>query len=158
MQDDILSKQLKLSFLSNLLMVLTSVHHIYGAAIYLTPARLHILYMSIPVLTTTLLLNRQLQRSNNRQTIIARTHRTIILVFSILLTGMYEGVYNHILKNIFFFGGATAEVMDTFFPAGIYEMPDDIFFELTGIGQGILGILVLNSFVKLTRARISNQT
>lgn len=158
MQDDILSKQLKLSFLSNLLMVLTSVHHIYGAAIYLTPARLHILYMSIPVIIATFLLNRQLKKPGNRQAIVIKIHQIIILVFSILLIGMYEGVYNHLLKNIFFFGGATAEVMDTFFPAGIYEMPDDIFFELTGIGQGILGILVLNSFVKLTRARISNQT
>jgi hypothetical protein len=158
MQDDILSKQLKLSFLSNLLMVLTSVHHIYGAVIYLTPARLHILYMSIPVIITTLLLNRQLKRSDNRQTIAGKAQGIIVLVFSILLIGMYEGLYNHLIKNIFFFSGMPPEVMNNFFPDSIYEMPNDFFFELTGIGQGILGILLLNSFIKLTKARISNQT
>lgn len=151
MQNEFISKQLKLSFLSNLLMVFTSVHHIYGAVVYHTPGRLHVLFLSIPVLAVTLFLERQLQNPNHRRNLMAKAHWIIILIFSILLIGIYEGIYNHILKNIFFFGGLTGQAMETFFPGSIYVMPDNFFFELTGIGQGIIAILLINRFMKFTK-------
>ena len=35
---------------SNALMIVTSIHHIYGAIVYDTPWRLHVLFVSIPVI------------------------------------------------------------------------------------------------------------
>lgn len=133
-------------------MALTSVHHIYGAVVYHTPSRLHVLFLSIPVLIATLFLSRQLKNSNNGRDLIAKTHWIIILIFSILLIGIYEGIYNHVLKNIFFCAGGGGQVMETFFPGSIYVMPDNFFFELTGIGQGIIAIVLISSFTKFRKA------
>lgn len=50
------------------LMAITSIHHAYGAYIYHTPWRLHVLMLSIPVIVLTMLLHRRLQKKeDNRQ-------------------------------------------------------------------------------------------
>src|SRR3546814_15643418 len=49
----------------------------------------------------------------------------IILVPSIALIGVYEGIYNHLLKNILFFSGADRSLIASLFPAPKYEMPND---------------------------------
>jgi hypothetical protein len=129
-------------------MLLTSIHHVYGAAVYHTPFRLHILFLSIPVLLFTMIVNKI---HPGKFLIVYRIHAIVILVFSILLIGFYEGVYNHIIKNIAFWGGLSGQTLDVFFPPGIYEMPNDLFFELTGIAQGVLGILLAIRFIKLLK-------
>jgi hypothetical protein len=49
--------------------------------------------------------------------------------------GLFEGLYNHVVKDVLYFGGATTGLMMRLFPPPTYEMPNDMFFELTGILQ-----------------------
>jgi hypothetical protein len=147
----------KVSLYSNLLMILTSLHHVYGAIIYNTPWRNHVLLVSIPVMVITVLLKNYL--SKNQFT--AKSFRfwllwIIILIPSLALIGMFEGVYNHIIKNIMFFGGASGALLMQLFPPPKYEMPDDFIFELTGILQGILVVPVALYLVQLTKSVLAN--
>src|SRR3712207_819041 len=91
----------KVSLYSNLLMLLTSLHHIYGALLYHTPWRLHVLLISIPVILLTLLLQAFLsKRESSYKNVVVWINLGIILVASIGSIGLFEGGYNHLLKNI----------------------------------------------------------
>src|SRR5688572_13903588 len=46
-----------------------------------------------------------------------------------------EGLYNHVIKNLVYFGGASEPLMVRLFPPPVYEMPDDVLFEITGMLQ-----------------------
>jgi hypothetical protein len=144
----------KVSLYSNMLMILTSVHHLYGAIVYNTSWRLHVLALSLPVIIATLYLNRLLERDNFKSYWFW-IYWTIILLPSIAAIGIFEGLYNHILKNILFFGGLSKNWLDRLFPPGTYEMPDNLFFEITGIMQGIVTMPLIIYFVRLTLHRIA---
>lgn len=134
----------KVTLYSVILMGLTSVHHLYGAIAYHTSWRLHVLFFSIPVLVVTLLLH----RFANRRWVF-RLYWIITLLAAIILIGVFEGLYNHVLKNIFFFSGFSQSSMEKLYPPGAYEMPDNFFFELTGILQGIIAIPLIIYFTRL---------
>jgi hypothetical protein len=123
------------------LMILTSIHHIYGAVIYHTPWRLHVLLISVPVILLTLVLNRALQQNKtNTKSFVIWLFFVVTLIPSVGLIGFYEGVYNHILKNSLFFGGVNHDILQMLFPAPKYEMPNDLLFEMTGVLQGLVVI------------------
>ena len=127
-------------------------HHVYGAEIYHTPWRLHVLFLSVPVIVITLLINRSLNnKPYNHKSYALRIYLIITFLTSILLIGIFEGIYNHILKNILFFSGFAGDIMQRLFPSGTYEMPDNLFFEITGMLQGILAIPLTTHFIKLTQ-------
>lgn len=133
-------------------MVLTSVHHVYGALMYNTPYRLHVLFFSIPVLLITIILGKMLDKLQARRFLyVFRIYAAIIFIFSVLLIGLYEGVYNHIAKNLAFFSGMCKQALDTFFPPGIYVMPNDLIFEFTGVAQGVVGVWLAMQFVMLLK-------
>ncbi len=145
------NEQKKVSMYSNILMILTSVHHVYGSIIYNTPWRAHVLFLSVPVIIITVILDRFIQRTENgSRKYLFWIYWIIILLASVLLIGLFEGLYNHVLKNIFFFSGLQEERLGKIFPPGMYEMPNDIFFEVTGMMQGIIAVLLIMSFIKLT--------
>lgn len=134
------------------LMIITSVHHIYGAAIYHTPWRLHVLALSIPTIIATLFLNRMLKkREPHLRSWIYWMFFLITVIPSIAGIGIFEGLYNHVLKNILFFGGASDAMLDTLFPAPTYEMPNDLFFEITGVIQGIIVLPLILKLTALTK-------
>jgi hypothetical protein len=64
----------------------------------------------------------------------------VTVSFSIIGIGLYEGGYNHVVKNILYFGGVSTETLDEIYPS-VYELPNDFLFELTGIAQFITGFL-----------------
>jgi len=74
----------------------------------------------------------------------------ITLVPSLGLIGVFEGIYNHLLKNIMYFGGAGDGLLLTLFPAPTYEMPNDLLFEITGVMQGVIAIVLIKQMVALT--------
>jgi len=129
----------KVSWYSVVLMALTSIHHVYGAIIYHTQWRLHVLLVSIPVIAVTILLSRALQRGASAA-FIFRTFFVVTLAPSFGFIGLYEGIYNHILKNILFFGEADTDMLMMLFPLPMYEMPNDAVFEITGILQGVIAV------------------
>lgn len=134
----------KVTLYSVILMGLTSVHHLYGAIAYHTSWRLHVLLFSIPVIIVTLLLH----RAANRPWAF-RLYWITTLLASIILIGVFEGLYNHVLKNILFFSGFSQSRMERLYPHGAYEMPDNFFFEITGIMQGIIAIPLIIYFTRL---------
>ncbi len=56
------------------------------------------------------------------------------------MIGFFEGGYNHLVKNILFFGGAHQATLHQLFPGPEYEMPNDLWFEVTGILQFFIGL------------------
>lgn len=116
--------------------LISSGHHVYGALAYETPWRL-VVSLWIPgfvilVLSMLFLLWRYADRP-----------AATIAVWIVLFGGMifqagftiFECVYSHILKNILFFGGAPAQLLQKLFPAPAYHLPDNLLFEMTGIAQ-----------------------
>jgi hypothetical protein len=148
----------KVSLYSNVLMGLTSIHHVYGAVIYKTPWRAHVLFISIPVITITIILTRLILRAGNgTQKFLLWLYWVIILCASVLLIGVFEGLYNHVLKNSLFFSGLPEAWMHKIFPSGVYEMPNNIFFEVTGVMQGVFAVFLINGFTKLTGRIFKNR-
>ncbi len=145
----------RISMYSNALMLLTSVHHVYGAVRYQTPWRMHVLLLSIPVLIVTIILGRMIKRKGlSLKNAWSRIYCFIIFLVAIGMIGAYEGLYNHLLKNILYFCGLPATAMSMLFPASMYEMPDDLFFELTGVLQGIIVIPLAVYFSRMIRQQL----
>ena len=142
----------KVSLYSNALMVVTSVHHVYGAVIYNTPWRLHILMVSIPVIIFTLVTSYFLtKREFPGKNLLLWFYWSIILIFSIIFIGGFEGVYNHALKNVFFFLGASDTILDKMFPPSMYVMPNNFLFELTGVMQAVIFVPLLLQMARLSK-------
>lgn len=139
----------KMAWHSIALMSLTSIHHVYGAIIYSTPWRLHILMLSIPVTALTLLLKLYFFKKKGKyRWVFKSAFLFITLVPSIGMIGVYEGLYNHVLKNILFFSGASQETLQSMFPAPMYEMPNDFIFEVTGVMQGLIVVPMIVLLMK----------
>src|SRR4030095_8285559 len=106
------SEVAKAGLYSNVLMVLTSIHHIYGAIIYNTTWRLHAIVLSILVLAITIVLGRWLAGRNfSNKNFFFWLYWVVILVASVLGIGAFEGVYNHLLKDVLFYSGVNPEVL-----------------------------------------------
>lgn len=145
------SKVSKITLYSAVLMIVTSIHHVYGAVVYNTPWRLHALMVSIPVLITTLVLYRIVRnKAPHLKSVPYWIFFLVTLIPSAGLIGVYEGLYNHILKNLLFFGGAGKDLMQQLFPAPTYEMPNNVFFEITGIIQGVIVLPLIMELIKFT--------
>ncbi len=134
------------------LLTLTSIHHVYGAYIYTTPWRLHILYAAIPVGLIILAAMRLLGRAQNARwrRLLAIAMSVVILTFPVAMIGMFEGGYNHVVKNIVFLGAGDV-LAQSMFPPPDYQGPDDLIFELTGLAQFPVGIAVARRAAALIR-------
>ena len=142
----------KVSRYSNALMIVTSIHHVYGAVVYDTPWRLHILMVSIPVIIFTVAgSNFLIKREVPGKNLLLLLYWSIILIFSVILIGGYEGVYNHALKNVFFFSGASEPVLDKMFPSSMYVMPNNFLFELTGVMQAVILVPLLVQMARMLK-------
>ena len=134
------SNILKHSFLATVLLyALTAFHHYYGAIIYHTPWRTHVVGLGGGVLLLSYLC----------MVLHRRVHKRVLLILYLLLTfivfglgiGIFEGGYNHLVKNILFFSGAKMNTLRWMYPSPAYEMPDNFMFETTGILQFFVGIV-----------------
>jgi hypothetical protein len=119
------------------ILLLTSVHHAYGAHIYTSPWRLHVVALAIAAAAVIGIAAKMFQkrRTGTAAGIAFWILVTITLAFPFAMIGFFEGGYNHLLKDALYFGGASRELMRTLFPAPAYEMPSSFFFELTGVAQ-----------------------
>jgi hypothetical protein len=120
-------------------LVLTSIHHAYGAFRYGTPWRYHVVVFAAGALVAMLV---ALQLSRSRPA--ARAARVawwafwvVTATIPVLLIGGFEGLYNHVLKVALFLGGVSVTQLRHLYPSGLYEMPNDGFFEFTGVLQVI---------------------
>jgi hypothetical protein len=133
-------------------LLLTSAHHIYGAVIYDTPWRSHIAHISVAV-GAAIALAYYLGWSRRGSTLGRVTTwvgSLIVLAFPVAAIGIYEGGFNHLVKNVVYFGLGEGAAR-TLFPGDAYEMPNDFIFEATGVAQFPLAILTGVLVVRLLR-------
>lgn len=134
-------------------MLLTSVHHAIGAVVYRTPWRLHVLFAAIPVSVALLAAFAVHRRRPGRLAgrIAAGVVIALVTIFSVALFGLFEGVYNHVLKDALFGLGAPPELMRALFPAPRYVMPDNLLFEVTGVLQAWPAVAAARALLALAR-------
>jgi hypothetical protein len=135
--------------------VLTSIHHVYGAIRYDTPER----YYAAVIATDAVILSLgalRLSRARPASAIGRAAWRAFLGVNAavfVLLFGAVEGLYNHALKDALYFGGAPVAQIRMLFPAPAYEMPNDWFFEVTGILQMVPAAATAYYLDRLLRRR-----
>jgi hypothetical protein len=143
----------KFIFYCNALMLLTSIHHVFGAYQYISPWRFHVLAFSIPVILLNVLWRKKLLHN----WIAFYLMMTVNFIVTLSLIGFYEGVYNHLVKVVLYFSGTSAEIMTNLFPPPKYVMPDNFIFEFTGVLQAFLCIPIGYYFVGVVRSRLRSK-
>ncbi len=137
------------------LLLLTAVHHLYGAVLYDTPWRNHIAVVVAPVLVAMVVAFEIYRRRPS--TPLGRTSLFVFAVLTLVVPvgaiGFFEGGYNHLVKDLLFFGGAPSAALDRLFPESLYEMPDDFLFEASGVLQFFFGLYAARWLVRLWRER-----
>lgn len=134
------------------ILVLTSVHHVYGAIVFETPWRMHILHAAVPVAIVIVVALAFSNRDSLRGRLLGWLAIVVILVFPVGLIGLYEGGYNHLVKNVVYFAAGRDAAL-AMFPPPTYEMPDELLFELTGIAQFPLAVLAIVQLWRLAKRR-----
>jgi hypothetical protein len=126
-----------------LTLTLTIIHHVYGAYIYKDSFRLHVVFAALPILVVLLLSYRTMLRSHSS---VVRMISLGLFISSGALSaigiGLYEGGYNHLVKNILYFTGTPVEILNRLYPS-IYELPNNFLFEFSGILQFVTGVFCL---------------
>jgi hypothetical protein len=141
------------------LLLLTSVHHAYGAYTYESPWRLHVVALAIAaaaVIAAAAGAHRRFE-TGVAGTLAFWIFCAATLAFPFAMIGFFEGGYNHVLKDALYFSGASLELMRTLFPAPAYELPNDVFFEVTGVAQlmpAVLGVRHLYQLVRTSGRRM----
>lgn len=135
-------------------MLLTTVHHSYGAIIYHTPWRLHAALAAI----VTILISTGLFRVHHSLTgegvgkMAFWMFVIITLLIAVVGIGLFEGGYNHVLKDLLYFSGSDTALMQRLFPPPAYEMPNEALFEITGVLQFPLGLVTGWELFKTVRS------
>ncbi|PTL79697.1 hypothetical protein [Vitiosangium sp. GDMCC 1.1324] len=112
-------------------------HHVYGAVRYNTPWRHHAAFVAfwvgLALVAAFLVYRRHPHMPRGR--FAGWTLAALSLLFLVLQIGLYEGLYNHVLKDALFLAGAPRELLLRMFPPPTYELPNDVWFELSGVLQ-----------------------
>jgi hypothetical protein len=132
-----IKKLITLAVMSGLISgLVSSIHHWYGAIAYNTPWRVGVSYwIAGLVLVVYLLLFVYWKYAGS---IIGKIVIWIFLFSAVVFQAgfiMFECVYSHVLKNILFFGGMSLSILEKLYPSPTYHLPDNLFFELTGVLQ-----------------------
>lgn len=134
-------------------LLLTAVHHAYGAYAYGTPWRLHV--VAVAGLAALLLWGaahvQYRHLAGKAYTVAWLVFCLVDLLLPVAGIGVFEGGYNHALKNALYFGEASTQLMARLFPSPVYELPGDWFFEATGILQLALGMVAAYRLHRLVR-------
>ena len=136
-------------------LLLTSVHHAYGAFAYHTPWRLDAVFLSAfaaaAIISSLVVIQRNADETVRE--IAFWVFTAVVLVVPVALIGLFEGAYNHALKNALYFAGASSTLMNRLFPPPTYELPNDVFFEATGVMQAVLGSITAWLLYRLVWSR-----
>lgn len=128
------------------LLALTAVHHVYGAWLFDTPWRLHIVFVSIPV-AIVIAAAVPIARSAP-ESLASRSASWVFLVLGAIFVvgaiGLYEGGYNHALPNLQYVLGLAPTARPD-----LYVPPDDLLFQLTGVGQFVLAVVAAHYLAEL---------
>ncbi|MDR6226003.1 hypothetical protein [Desmospora profundinema] len=149
----------RVALYSVLLMILTAVHHYYASIIYQSPWRLHVVQVSVVVIIYTLVTLIVLRKWPN--TLFAKILLSIFFVVTFVVSvawiGLFEGGYNHVVKNIVYLIGVPESVTSAMFPPSIYHAPHDLFYEGSGVAQFVFPYLILLHFYRFYQQRKEKQ-
>jgi hypothetical protein len=136
---------------------LTAVHHVYGAVLYDTPWRHHAAVVGAVASALLWLAHRAHTRdpSGIRGRIGLVAFVAIAGLWAVLAIGAFEGLYNHVIKNITYFAGLPLALHRQLFPPPTYELPNDALFEMSGILQVVPAAYTATALVRLLRAEWS---
>jgi hypothetical protein len=118
---------------------LTAFHHYYGSRVYGTPWRAHVVVAGVPALLFCLLFMVLYQRFGMR--VFLGVYLLACFVLFSLFIGLFEGFYNHLVKDVLFFSGMKEHSWRMLFPSPAYEKPNDLVFEATGILQFFVALV-----------------
>ena len=142
---------LKESVISNsLVYLLTSFHHYYGAIVYNTPWRKDVVPNGGAVMLVAILCL-LLYRYLNKKAFLVIYLLLTFLVFSLGI-GIFEGAYNHLLKDLFYFSGMKLSAWRMLYPAPTYEIPNNLIFETSGIAQFFVALFQIYYLRKVYRS------
>ena len=123
--------------------LVSSFHHWYGAVEYNTPWRISVSYW---IMGSVLLVYSLLYVYRKNVGDIAGKIALWLFYFSAVIFQagfiMFECVYSHVFKNILFFSGVPQSILEKLYPAPAYHLPDNLFFEFTGLLQ-IVGFVAV---------------
>lgn len=138
---------------STAVLLITVVHHSYGAVRFATPWRHYVTFVAL--LLATLLWGAYFifsRRGGSRLAGIARgVFIGVALLGPVAWIGLFEGGYNHLLKVILFQFDLSPATVQRYYPPEIYEPPEDWFFETTGVAQLAAALWALGCLVKYVR-------
>src|ERR1041384_6340374 len=109
-------------------LILAAAHHLYGGIIYATPWRVHGAFVALALAGVIAWLHHR--RAYGLELALGA-------IACVLGIGLFEGLYNHVLKNALYLAGAPRSVVLRMFPPPTYESPGDPVFELSGIGEAL---------------------
>lgn len=143
-------KLINYSFLATALVyLLTSFHHFYGATVYNTPWRRHVVFEGAAFLLLCYIF--MLLYKHYRKKILLIIYLLVAFIVFGLGVGIFEGLYNHVTKDILYFIGLKMNIWRMLFPSPAYEIPNNLLFESTGILQFIAGCIQVNYVIKVYR-------
>ena len=123
--------------------LISSIHHWYGAVEYNTPWRISVSYWIMGLtLIVYLLLYVYWKNLGN---IVGKFAIWLFLFSAVIFQAgfiMFECIYSHVLKNILFFSGVPLSTLEKLYPSPAYHLPDNLFFEFTGLLQ-IIGFVAV---------------
>lgn len=129
---------------------LTAFHHYYGSVVYGTPWRAHVVVIGGITLMLCFLLI-WLYRGYQKK-YLRNIYLVIALVMFGVLMGLFEGFYNHTIKDLLYFSGMKVNNWRSLFPTPTYEIPKNIVFESTGILQFPVGAAHVYSIYKVYKS------
>jgi hypothetical protein len=138
--------------------VITALHHAYGAWLYDTPWRNHIVSQGVLWLLVCLVFLFVYKAWNQKWCYWVFFVLSFFFFFGAI--GMYEGMYNHLLKNLLYYGELPESMLLRLYPPPKYEMPNDLLFETTGILSFMSGVfsgyvmIQYSYFIILKRGKI----
>lgn len=132
-------------------LLLTIGHHLYGASLYGTPWRAHMAHLG--TMGILVMLAAMAAAWKWEGTRVGRGAYWVFMIvtgfFPVAWIGLFEGGYNHLVKNALYFGGLPREWMLRLFPPPTYELPNDLIFEVTGVLQFFVALITIRALVQL---------
>jgi hypothetical protein len=130
----------------------TVFHHVYGALLYRTPWRIHGAVAAVPLASVLWLLVAAYVRGNRFKRLAGRTLAAIAVAGLIIAIGLFEGAYNHGVKDVLYLAGLSPEALRRFFPRPRYELPNNLIFEASGLAQVIPAVLTAGAWFRFVMA------
>lgn len=138
-------------------LVVTTVHHVYGAELYQTPDRYHAVVIAAVAFLLMVAGVGAWRRWRGR---LAGQSGwwlswTVALTVPVLLFGLVEGFYNHVTKVSLWALGVSDAGLRRLFPEPTFELPNDFLFEATGILHVVPAGLAGYYLARMLRNRVA---